>query len=147
MNTVLVFQPEDVARLLEIERESRELSARLEEIASERESILMKAVRTEYEESEVPDFSMFGGTTSLLLTKFYQAENKMLFPDDIWQDVMFRSPDEEDENGGVRVTVRRARRELEASDCGYEIKNIRGQGYQLVRKEMGQRGATCKKTP
>ena len=125
MNTVLVLQPEDVARLLEIDKG-------IQALLRERESILTKAVRTEYEEPETPDFSMFKDTTRRLLTELWDAPRRMLSHQDIREDVMF---DEYANDGAVRKAMCIARRELKRKNFSYDIKNIKDKGYKLVARE------------
>ena len=124
MNTVLVLQPEDVARLLEIDKG-------IQALLRERESILTKAARTEYVEPEhAPDVSMFKGTTRLLLMEY------MLFPEDIRQDVMGLLPDDDEtdaDGSGLRKIIERARNNInKCPGFRYGIMSIKGKGYQLV---------------
>jgi len=138
MNTVLVLQPDDVTRLLEIEKVLRELSA-------EREAILMKAVRTEYTEPEHIDFSMFKDTTRRLLIELWDAPQRMLSKQDICNDVIL---DEYASNVAVRLVITKAKKEMAThSDFHYVIKNIKRRGYQLVCKETFPNVSNPPKTP
>jgi DNA-binding response OmpR family regulator len=131
-----------ILSLVEIRKERQELHQRLVVLDQMEQELLTMKERT-----VKPDFSVFTGTTKLLLDAFWKASKNILCPDDIWQDVMFRGADEPDKHGGVRTTVKRARKEMRAlCDFHFEIKNIRGQGYQFVEVEVGQRVSTPQKT-
>ena len=83
------------------------------------------------EETEAPpDFSIFKPTTCRLLTAMYEAPDKMLYHDDIRQDVM---DDEYASEMAIKNVVRRARQEIGGYEI--EIKNIHGKGYQLITEK------------
>jgi len=118
-----------IDRLLEIQKEEQELLTRLQTLSREREDILTGKVRTD---EECVDFSLFRDTTCRLLTEFWHAPDKILFHEDIREDVMF-DPEAPDRN--VRRAINRARKALRENNFGYEIRNIKGKGYHLVRSE------------
>jgi DNA-binding response OmpR family regulator len=135
MTAVSLLQPENIARLLAIIAERHELRARLDALDQEENDILMGTGH-----AQQIDFSMFKDETSRLLMEFWKAQNRMLSQEDIWQDVMFLNPDDEINNGAIRQVIDRARKAIETCpDFRYEIKNIRGKGYQLVNREVLQR--------
>ena len=127
--------PEDVARLLKLEMEARELSARLDDISREREAILTKGC-TEC----VPDFSMFKDTTRRLLTELWDAPERMLSHEDIRQDVIL---DEYASDGAVKHVIMRARKELMNHEFAYNIRSIWGKGYQIVARTMPSKKIGC----
>ena len=94
------------------------------------EEMVLCSVRAE-EESGLPDFSMFKEETSRLLTAFWHAPEKLLFREDIRQKVIF---DNKASDGAVRQVIDRAKKALQEVNFPYDIKNIRGKGYKLIRK-------------
>ena len=127
MNTVLLSQPEIVARLLEIK------AARSAFDVEEAELLTLLKMRIDEGHNEepelIPDFSMFKDTTRRLLTELWDAPDKMIEKEDVRHDVIL---DEYASEMAVKNVVRRARRELSESKIKLTIKNVFGKGYQLV---------------
>ena len=94
------------------------------------EEVALCSTRAE-EESGQPDFSMFKEETSRLLTTFWYAPEKLLFREDIRQNVIF---DNKASDGAVRQVIDRAKKALQEANFPHDIKNIRGKGYKLIRK-------------
>jgi DNA-binding response OmpR family regulator len=100
--------------------------------------------RERVETAEKIDFSMFKDTTNRLLTEFMKAPDKMLSQEDIRQDVMF----DEAKETAVRDVIRFARKEIQSChNFYYEIKNIRGKAYQLVKREVWRSVEKMRRTP
>ena len=118
-------------RLLEIEKEERELLERLLALSREKEELRARDVRIDEGHNEEPepppDFSIFKPTTCRLLTVMYEAPDRMLYRDDIRQEVM---EDEYASEKAVWNVVDRAREEI--AEYNIEIKTIHGKGYQLI---------------
>jgi len=128
MNTVLLSQPEIVARLLEIKAarsafdvEEAELLTQLKMRVDEGHN-----AEPEAEPESMPDFSIFKPTTCRLLTAMYEARERIFSQEDI-RDVI---GDEYASETAVKLVILKARRETE--DYEIEIKNIHGKGYQLI---------------
>jgi DNA-binding winged helix-turn-helix (wHTH) protein len=83
------------------------------------------------EENGQPDFSMFKEETLRLLTAFWHAPEKLLFREDIRQNVIL---DNKASDGAIRQAIDRAKKALQEVNFPYDIKNIRGKGYKLVNR-------------
>ena len=113
-----------------------EIAARLEERATLSRMIERAALRKEREDAEANgqiDFSMFTDTTRLLLIEFWDAAGKMLSHQDIRDDVLFHS-DAADQ--AIHDAISEARKEMKLCNFGHEIKNVRGKGYRLEKREV-----------
>jgi len=139
-----ILSSEKVALLLANEEERQRIQTRLAVLEEQDKKILERAASKEY-----IDVSMFPNETGRLLTEFLKSPKRILSHEEIRQDVMLLSPEEEetDVNGcALRQVIGRARKNIKKHpDFHYEIKNIRGKGYQLVpkvvRKEVLLRAA------
>jgi len=130
---MLMLSHEDVTQLRANVTEGQLMLARLADLEQQNMIILTKAESTEH-----VDASMFSGETYRLLMEFLKAPKHILSHEDIRQDVMLLLPDEEGGDGSaLRQVINRARKKLkDHPNFHYEIKNIRGKGYQLVRKQV-----------
>jgi len=128
-----MFSAEDIIRLRANATERQLLLTRLAILEQQDTTILTKA-----ENMEHIDASVFPCETYRLLTEFLRAPKHILSHEDIRQDVMLLQPDEEGGDGSaLRQVIDRARKKLkDHPHLRYEIKNIRGKGYQLVRKKV-----------
>jgi DNA-binding winged helix-turn-helix (wHTH) protein len=84
------------------------------------------------EHSEDVDFSIFKDMTRRLLTELWDAPKRMISQEHIREYVML---DEDADAGALRKAMYQVRKELESKNFGYEIRNIWGKGYQLIRRE------------
>ena len=142
---MLILPNSDIAQLLANNAERQWILARLTDLDQQDREILMRA-----EGSEYVDVSMFPDETRRLLTEFLRAPNYLLSHEEIRTNVMLlRSMDQPDADGGaahsgtanggtansnaLRQVIERARKNIkDQPDFHYEIRNIRGKGYQLV---------------
>jgi len=118
-------------RVLEIKKERQALYEQLAALEREEYEILAREMRIDEGHTEepeaMPDFSIFKPTTCRLLTAMYEAPDKMLYHDDIRQDVM---DDEYASDRAIWNVIDRAKEEI--AEYNIEIKNVRGKGYQLI---------------
>ncbi|MCL2710086.1 MAG: helix-turn-helix domain-containing protein [Planctomycetaceae bacterium] len=135
MTAMLMFSSEDVALLLANNVERQWILTRLAGLDQQDKKILSKA-----EDTKPVDVSMFSDETRRLLMEFLKAPKCILSRKNIRQDVMLLLPEENDidANGSaLRQIIGRARKNMkEHPGFPYEIKNIRGKGYQLVSKAV-----------
>jgi len=128
-----MLSPEEITQLLANNTERQWILTRLTTIDQQDREILTRAESTEH-----VDVSMFPSETRRLLTEFLKSPKRILSHEEIRQDVMLLSPEEGDTdiNGcALRQVIDRARKNMkDHPNFHYEIKNIRGKGYQLVSK-------------
>lgn len=93
-----------------------------------------ETVRTEQIDIDV---SKFRDTTRRLLVELLDAEDHMIYTEDIREDVIL---DKDASDGAVRLVIFKARNEMKSCDeCHYEIRNTKGRdgkGYKLVDKKV-----------
>jgi len=105
-----------------------------EEIAEIDYYIERAALRSEgSEEDESSIFSIFRDSIRRLLVNFWDAPNKMLSHEEIKDYVL---SDEERSDNAVYDIIREARAEIKKQKIPYEIENIWGKGYQLVKRKV-----------
>jgi len=122
--------------LAEMFEQRRKLAAELATLDQkiEAEAMRPQTERSEYTESEPKlNLLVFKDKTLLLLTRLWNAPNRMLSNDDIREYVIFEGGATDN---AVRLVINRAKEEMKAyPDCRYEIINKRNKGYLLVCKE------------
>ena len=122
--------------LAEMFEQRRKLAAELATLDQkiEAEAMRPQTERSEYTESEPKlNLLVFKDKTLLLLTRLWNAPNRMLSNDDIREYVIFEGGATDN---AVRLVINRAKEEMKAyQDCRYEIINKRNKGYLLVCKE------------
>jgi DNA-binding response OmpR family regulator len=137
---MLILPSSDIAQLLANNAERQWILARFADLDQQDKEILTRA-----EGSGYVDVSMFPDETRRLLTEFLRAPKYMLSHEDIRTNVMLlRFAENPDANGSaahgstangnaLRQVIERARKNIkDQPDFHYEIRNIRGKGYQLV---------------
>ena len=129
MNISQISQQEVIARLQAIRVKRQRILAKLN--AEEADLLVRLQAQDENENDGQPDFSRFKDTTSRLLTEFWNSPDHILSYDDIRQDVIFDNVANDD---AIRQIISRARKELSDMRCPYEIKNLRKEGYRLIKK-------------
>ena len=129
-----------LACLIEIQQERQglllqqsKITERLFALDQKEHEILMGKVPTD---EQIVDFSMFSDSTKRLMDEFWVAPGKMLSHQDIREDVIF---DEDAKESAIHDVIKAARKELKTCcNCHYAIENIRGKGYRLVTKQVGE---------
>jgi len=116
-------------RIIAIHRTKHHLLQHLVALEQQEHELQKAAERTD---EENVDFSKFKDTTRRLLVEFWDAPNRMLSHEDIREDVML---DKDADDRALRQVICKARKEMAAKNFAYDIENIRGTGYRLIRRE------------
>jgi hypothetical protein len=143
MTAVLILQPEDVARILEIQKEERELSARLDILLSEGEKII---AGTEHTEKPMLKFDKNvirwdGGTLAIrgkgyaLVKILYESKTEMdemvldiaTLEDTVWKDDVDEKGKALIRQNTFRVALLRFAEILERAKFPYKLLPVRSQ--------------------
>ena len=134
--------PELIERKHRLEAEISAAQVEMAGIDRHIEAVALRLVKSEEDES--PDFSIFRDSTRRLLVNLWDAPNKMLSHEEIKDYVLF---DESRSNNAVHDIVREARGEIEKQKFAYEIENVWGKGYQLVKRKIWEGLGKVPRTP